>query len=121
MADSAAVKVKPTTVCHVVAMPYPGRSHINALMNICKLLASRKSDIVVTFVVTEEWLGLIGSDPKPDSIRFRTVANVVPSERCRARDLPGFFEAVSTKLAAPFEELLDGLDRELPVSAIVAD
>ncbi|PON40027.1 UDP-glucuronosyl/UDP-glucosyltransferase, partial [Parasponia andersonii] len=113
--------VEPTTVCHVVAMPYPGRSHSNALMYVCKRLASRKSDILITFVVTEEWLGLIGSDPKPDNIRFRTVPNVIPSEHGRAKGLPCFMEAVWTKLRGPFEELLDGVVHEAPVSAIAAD
>ncbi|XP_062086636.1 UDP-glycosyltransferase 87A1-like isoform X2 [Humulus lupulus] len=110
-----------TMACHVVAMPYPGRSHINAVMNLCKQLSSRvKYDILITFVVTEEWFGLIGSDPKPDNIRFATIPNVVPSEHVRAEDLSGFFEAVSAKLEAPFEELLDGLHGP-PVKAIIAD
>ncbi|GAV58679.1 UDPGT domain-containing protein [Cephalotus follicularis] len=58
-------KLQPIAVCHVVAMPYPGRCHVNPMMNFCKLLVSRKNDILITFVVTEEWLGYIGSDPKP--------------------------------------------------------
>ncbi|KAE8039343.1 hypothetical protein FH972_011764 [Carpinus fangiana] len=116
--DSA--KTYPSTVCHVVAMPYPGRGHINPMMNLCKLLASKMPQhILVTFVVTEEWLGFIGSDPKPNNIRFATVPNVIPSELGRAKDFPGFVEAVSTKMEAPFEELLDRL--EPPVTAIVAD
>ncbi|XP_031276405.1 UDP-glycosyltransferase 87A1-like [Pistacia vera] len=108
-----------TAICHVVAMPYPGRGHINPLMNLCKLLVSRKQDIIITFVVTEEWLGLIGSNPRPDNIRFRTIPNVIPSERVRAQDFPGFYEAVMTKMEAPFEQLLDRL--EPPVTAIIAD
>jgi hypothetical protein len=110
----------PSTICHVVAMPYPGRGHINAMMNLCKLLAlKRPQHILVTFVVTEEWLGFIGSDPKPANIRFATVPNVIPSEHGRAKDFSGFVEAVSTKMEAPFEELLDRL--EPTVTAIVAD
>jgi hypothetical protein len=113
-------KTYPSTVCHVVAMPYPGRGHINPMMNLCKLLAlKRPQHILVTFVVTEEWLGFIGSDPKPNNIRFATVPNVIPSELGRAKDFPGFVEAVRTKMEAPFEELLDQL--EPPVTAIVAD
>ncbi|KAJ0083792.1 hypothetical protein Patl1_31009 [Pistacia atlantica] len=108
-----------TAICHVVAMPYPGRGHINPLMNLCKLLVSRKQNIIITFVVTEEWLGLIGSNPRPDNIRFRTIPNVIPSERVRAQDFPGFYEAVMTKMEAPFEQLLDRL--EPPVTAIIAD
>jgi UDP:flavonoid glycosyltransferase YjiC (YdhE family) len=46
------VGLESTAVCHVVAMPFPGRGHINPMMNFCKLLASRKHDILITFVVT---------------------------------------------------------------------
>jgi hypothetical protein len=115
-----AAKTYPSTDCHVVAMPYPGRGHINPMMSLCKVLAlKRPQHILVTFVVTEEWLGFIGSDPKPDNIRFATVPNVIPSEVGRAKDFPGFVEAVNTKMEAPFEELLDRL--QPPVTAIVAD
>ncbi|KAK1587514.1 hypothetical protein Q3G72_013726 [Acer saccharum] len=112
-------RTEPTNVCHVVALPYPGRGHINPMMNLCKILASRQPEILITFVVTEEWLGFIGSEPKPDNIRFGTIPNVIPSELGRAKDIYGFLEAVSTKTEAPFEELLDRF--EYQVTAIVAD
>ncbi|OMO82906.1 UDP-glucuronosyl/UDP-glucosyltransferase [Corchorus capsularis] len=108
-----------TSICHVVAMPYPGRGHINPMMNFCKLLCSKLPDILITFVVTEEWFGFIGSDNKPVNIQFRTIPNVIPSELVRAKDFPRFVQAVLTKMEAPFEELLDRL--ELPVTAIVSD
>ncbi|XVF46190.1 hypothetical protein PTKIN_Ptkin03bG0007400 [Pterospermum kingtungense] len=111
--------MKPITSTHVVAIPYPGRGHINPMMNLCKLLASRKHDLLITFVVTEEWLGFIGSCAKPDNIRFASIPNVIPSELVRAADFPGFYEAVITKMEAPFENLLDTL--ELPVTAIISD
>ena len=113
------VNTKPTTQCHVVAMPYPGRGHINPLMNLCKILASKSKDILITFVVTEEWLGFLGSDRKPDNIRFGSIPNVIPSELVRAADNNSFFEATMTKLEAPFERFLDRL--ELPVTIIMAD
>ncbi|KAB1202242.1 UDP-glycosyltransferase 87A1 [Morella rubra] len=116
--DAARKDASP--VCHVVAMPYPGRGHINPMMNLCKLLAARSPEhILVSFVITEEWLGFIGSEPKPDNIRFSTVPNVIPSESGRGKDFPGFLEAVNTKMEAPFVELLDRL--EPPVTAIAAD
>ncbi|KAL6341444.1 hypothetical protein AAG906_032563 [Vitis piasezkii] len=105
--------------CHVVAVPFPGRGHVNPMMNFCELLVSRRDDILITFVVTEEWLGFIGSDNNPPRIRFGTIPNVIPSERVRADDIPGFIEAVLTKMEGPFERLLDGF--ELPVTTIVAD
>uniref|UniRef100_A0A2N9FHT3 UDP-glycosyltransferases domain-containing protein n=1 Tax=Fagus sylvatica TaxID=28930 RepID=A0A2N9FHT3_FAGSY len=113
------VKAEPATLCHVVAMPYPGRGHINPMMNLCKLLASKTNNIIVTFVVTEQWLGLIGSEPKPDNIRFGSVPNVIPSELVRAADHSSFFEATMTKLEAPFERLLDRLEPSATV--ILAD
>ncbi|XP_059430527.1 UDP-glycosyltransferase 87A1-like [Corylus avellana] len=116
--DSA--KTYSSTVCHVVGMPFPGRGHLNPMMNLCKLLAlKRPQHILVTFVVTEEWLGFIGSDPKPANFRFNTIPNVIPSELGRGKDWPAFVEAVNTKMESPFEELLDRL--EPPVTAIVAD
>ncbi|XP_030464329.1 UDP-glycosyltransferase 87A1-like [Syzygium oleosum] len=117
--DPVAMGSKPTSVCHVVALPYPGRGHINPMMNLCKLLASKKPDILITFVVTEEWLGFIGPEPKPANVRFAAVPNVIPSELHRAKNFPAFLEAVFTRLEAPVEQLLDRL--ELPVEAIVAD
>ncbi|KAE9463611.1 hypothetical protein C3L33_04466, partial [Rhododendron williamsianum] len=113
---------KPTTICHVVAMPYPGRGHINPMMNFCKLLASKKDEILITFVVTEEWLGFLSSEPKPPAnIRFATIPNVVPSEKGRAADFPGFFRAVLTKMEEPFERLLERLDQPQKPSVIMHD
>lgn len=115
----ATVNVEPTSVCHVVALPYPGRGHINPMLNLCQMLASRRDDILITVVVTEEWLGLIGSESKPVNIRFATIPNVIPSEKVRAADFPGFLEAVSTKLEGPFELVLDRFEK--PVATIIFD
>ncbi|CAI0399773.1 unnamed protein product [Linum tenue] len=113
------------STCHVLAMPYPGRGHINPMMNLCRSLSSKHPNILITFVVTEEWLALIGPDHKAaadsDKIRFATVPNVIPSELVRAKDFPGFVKAVTTKLQAPFEMVLDELELELPVNTIIAD
>ncbi|KAB2050589.1 hypothetical protein ERO13_A13G234600v2 [Gossypium hirsutum] len=106
-------------VCHIVAMPYPGRGHINPLMNLCNELASKSDNILITFVVTEEWLSFIGSERKAGKIRFRCIPNVVPSELVRASDMIGFLEAVWTKMEAPFEQLL--VELELPPTLIIAD
>ncbi|KAK9940873.1 hypothetical protein M0R45_017513 [Rubus argutus] len=111
--------VDPTSVLHVVAMPFPGRGHINPMMNLCKLLSSRNPQLLITFAVTEEWLGFISSDPKPDNVRLASIPNVIPAERLKAADFPAFYEAVMTKMEAPFEQLLNRL--EPPVSTIIAD
>ncbi|KAL2317441.1 hypothetical protein Fmac_031317 [Flemingia macrophylla] len=110
--------VRPTTGGHVVAVPYPGRSHVNAMLNLCKLLLSNNSHILLTFVLTEEWLALIG-DSKPHNIRFLTIPNVIPSEHGRANDFAAFFEAVMTKMEAPFERLLNQL--QPPPTVIIYD
>ncbi|XP_058211865.1 UDP-glycosyltransferase 87A1-like [Rhododendron vialii] len=104
----------PTTICHVVAMPYPGRGHINPMMSFCNLLVSKSEEILITFVVTEEWLGFLGSEPKPANIRFATIPNVIPSEIGRAADFPSFLKATLTKLEDPFERLLDRLEAPKP-------
>jgi hypothetical protein len=112
--------------CHIVAVPYPGRGHVNAMLSLSRLLAARGAE--VTFVVTEEWLGLILSSsaaatPLPAGIRLRAIPTVIPSEHGRAADHTGFLDAVATEMEAPFERLLDRLDAEqgLPVAALVAD
>ncbi|KAL2317443.1 hypothetical protein Fmac_031319 [Flemingia macrophylla] len=105
-------------VTHVVAMPFPGRGHINPMMNLCKILASKtRNQILITFVVTEEWLAFIGADPKPDAIRLAAIPNVIPAERHKAANFPAFYEAVMTNMEAPFERLLDRL--QPPPTAIL--
>ncbi|XP_024160665.1 UDP-glycosyltransferase 87A1 isoform X2 [Rosa chinensis] len=107
------------TVCHVVAVPYPGRGHVNPMINLCKLLASKKDHIRITIVVTEEWLGFIASDPKPHQISFASIPNVLPSELVRSKNYPEFYDAVMTKMEAPFEELMGRI--QPPVTVIIAD
>ncbi|KAB2604180.1 UDP-glycosyltransferase 87A1-like [Pyrus ussuriensis x Pyrus communis] len=114
----------PTITRHVAALPIPGRGHINPMMCLCNSLASLNAadsniNFLVTFIVTEEWLGFIGSDPKPDNVVFATIPNVIPSEIGRGADSPGFYETVLRKIRAPVEELLDRL--EPPVAALIAD
>ncbi|KAK6141868.1 hypothetical protein DH2020_024392 [Rehmannia glutinosa] len=88
-------------------MPYPGHGHINPMLNLCKAMAERRSDILITIVVTEEWLGLIDSMSKPPNISFASIPNAVPSERVHGDDIYGFGRAVMTKMEEPFERLLD--------------
>ncbi|MCL7024504.1 hypothetical protein MKW94_009296, partial [Papaver nudicaule] len=109
-------------ICHVVAMPYPGRGHINPMMNLCKLLVSKLGEnIKITFVVTEEWFGFIDLKPRPPQIQLLTIPNVIPSELVRALKFAGFVDAVFTKMEAPVEQLMDKLELESPVTAIIAD
>ncbi|XP_039127001.1 UDP-glycosyltransferase 87A2-like [Dioscorea cayenensis subsp. rotundata] len=112
MTSSPAHSLKPH---HIVAMPYPGRGHINTLLNLAGHLSTH--GLLVTVVVTEEWLSLLS--PPPCAVHFRSIPNVIPSEHGRANDFNGFLDAVNTKLEKPFERLLEGLDP--PPEAILAD
>ncbi|XP_028804887.1 UDP-glycosyltransferase 87A1-like [Neltuma alba] len=113
------MEVPPSVTCHVVAMPYPGRGHINPILNFCNLLLSNDPGILVTVVLTEEWLGLIGSEAQTRNLRFCTIPNVIPSEKDRAVNYLSFFEAAMTVMEAPFEALLHRL--EPPPSLIIYD
>ncbi|XP_054790561.1 UDP-glycosyltransferase 87A1-like isoform X2 [Prosopis cineraria] len=105
---------------HVVALPFPTTGHVNPMMNLCKFLVSRTTDVTITFVVTQEWLSHIGSYPKPPTIRFATIPNVVPFETKILDDMPLFSVSVRTKMRAAFEELLDHQLIE-PPTVIVTD
>jgi hypothetical protein len=95
--------------------------HVNAMLNLCRLLVLRADDNVsaATVAVTEEWLGLLGASAAGQGprVRFEATPNVIPSEHGRAADMAGFLEAVCTRMAGPFERLLD----RLAPSAIVSD
>ncbi|XP_044972898.1 UDP-glycosyltransferase 87A1-like isoform X2 [Hordeum vulgare subsp. vulgare] len=116
-----------TAARHMVALPYPGRGHINPMLAVCRLLVAADGALTITVVVTEEWHGLLASagvtPTLPDRVRLATVPNVIPSEHGRGADHGGFIEAVNSKMGEPVERLLDRLVLELgrrPV-AIVAD
>ncbi|KAJ0794861.1 putative UDP-glucuronosyl/UDP-glucosyltransferase [Helianthus annuus] len=107
----------------VVVVPYPGRGHINPMLNLCRLLSSRLNrhsrTTIFTVVVTEEWLGFLNPDPDQDNIRFTTIPNVLPSELNRGSDMVGFLRAAQTKMEGPFVEVLD--QTQFPVKLIIAD
>ncbi|XP_028768881.1 UDP-glycosyltransferase 87A1 [Neltuma alba] len=110
----------PRVKGHVVALPFPTRGQVNPMMNLCKFIASRRNnEVLITFVVTQEWLGFIQSYSKPHTIRYATIPNVIPLDGQMLDDVPGFTEAVATKMRTAFEQLLDQL--EPPVTAIVSD
>ncbi|KAL8258802.1 hypothetical protein R6Q59_026755 [Mikania micrantha] len=106
--------------CHMVVIPYPGRGHINPMMNFCKLMALRRTiNFLITVVVTEEWLGFLEPEPRPTNLRFATIPNVIPSELNRGADFTGFFNSTQTKLEEPVEQLLRRM--EVPISVIIYD
>lgn len=102
---------QPSIRRRVVAMPFPGRGHINPMMNLCMLLASKQPDLLITLIVTEEWLGFLSSETElPPNISLGTIPNVIPSELVRAADHPGFVEATLTNMEEPVEQVIEGLD-----------
>lgn len=104
--------------CHVVAMPFPGRGHINPMLNFCKLMISLSDNtVIITFIVTEEWHGLLESVTLPDNLRLTTIPNVIPSEIGRVNDWPGFIRSTLVNLEAPVEQLLDQI--ELPKPSVI--
>ncbi|KAK4409201.1 UDP-glycosyltransferase 87A2 [Sesamum angolense] len=105
--------------CHVLALPYPGRGHINPMLDLCSAVAQKSTDILITVVLTEEWISFIGSVRKPPNITFAAIPNVLPSELVRGADPRGFWTAVSTKMEEPVERLLDQL--RPPLAIVIAD
>ncbi|KAI9118544.1 hypothetical protein K1719_010876 [Acacia pycnantha] len=113
------MEVPPCLEGHVVAVPFPTRGHVNPMMQLCKFLVQRTTNVIITFVVTEEWLGYIESYPKPNNIRYATIPNVIPLENQILDDIFRFSEAIVTNMRDAFEQFLDQLEQ--PVTAIVAD
>ncbi|KAI3450854.1 hypothetical protein Pfo_007519 [Paulownia fortunei] len=107
------------TAYQLLVVPYPGRGHINPMLSLCSAIAEKSSDILITFVLTEEWLGFIGSVTKPPNVRFAAIPNVLPSELVRGDDPRGFWLAVLTKMEKPIEQLLDQL--RLTPAIVIAD
>ncbi|KAK3189267.1 hypothetical protein Dsin_028828 [Dipteronia sinensis] len=91
-------------------------------MNLCKLLASKKPDLLITFV-TEETYTSSGNANFPPNIRFSYLPNnIIPSVESRAADVFSFRRAITTKLGAPFEEILDSFTQTThPVTTILTD
>nr|QSB46691.1 glycosyltransferase [Rubia yunnanensis] len=101
----------------MVAIPYPGRGHINQMLNFCKSIAHKTPDFLITFILTEEWLGSLSAEldhGSASNIRFATIPDVLPSHKDRAKDMIGFIEAVFTKMEGPVERLLDRLEPPEP-------
>ncbi|XP_055960656.1 UDP-glycosyltransferase 87A1-like [Mercurialis annua] len=122
MAMEVPVSLKSSSpIFHIVAVPHPGQSHINAMFNLCNILAFKKphnNNLLITFVLTEDRLSQFNNFSS-NTIRFESIPNVLPSESARSSNFEVFFDAVQTKMEAPFEQLLDQL--QPPATLIVAD
>ncbi|KAL3530932.1 hypothetical protein ACH5RR_010254 [Cinchona calisaya] len=123
MGSGTGDQVESRIKCNIIAIPYPGRGHINPMMNLCKLIASTRPDILITFVVTEEWHKLLSSDPNefpPANIQFGTIPNVLPSETSRGKNFSAFLEALFTEMGPEVESFLDRIEIPNP-SLILSD
>ncbi|KAK3218834.1 hypothetical protein Dsin_012804 [Dipteronia sinensis] len=111
---------KTKYVCHILAVPYPATGHINPMMNLCKLLASKKRDLLITFV-TEETYTSSSTANFPPNIRFSYLPNnILPSVESRVADVLSFNRAIMTKLGATFEKILDSFAQTAhPVTTIL--
>ncbi|CAN0903948.1 UDP-glycosyltransferase 87A2 [Linum grandiflorum] len=111
---------------HVVAVPYPGRGHINPMLNVCNLLSSKNPHLLITVVVTEEWLGFLSAagsiftTTHNGNIQLASIPNVIPSELVRGSDFPAFYTAVMTEMETPVDELLNQISIP-PITALISD
>nr|AFJ53016.1 UDP-glycosyltransferase 1 [Linum usitatissimum] len=107
---------------HVVAVPYPGRGHINPMLNLCNLLSSKNPHLLITVVVTEEWHGFLSTAGSifSGNIQLASIPNVIPSELVRGSDFPAFYTAVMTEMETPVDELLDRISNP-PITALISD
>jgi hypothetical protein len=64
----------PVVSRHVVAVPFPGRGHINPMLAVCRHLAAADAALAVTVVVMEEWHVLLESATGGETI-FRRSAD----------------------------------------------
>ncbi|KAL2515781.1 UDP-glucuronosyl and UDP-glucosyl transferase [Forsythia ovata] len=101
-----------------------GSSSIWAVLREChifldKEVSANSSNILITVVITKEWLRLIGSATKPKNIYFVTIPNVVPLEHVLGADLRGFAMVVLSNIEELFERLLDKL--QLLTTLVIAD
>lgn len=120
MSGTGTEHIESTISCNIIAIPYPGRGHINPMMNFCKLIASTQPNILITFIVTDEWHKLLSSDHFPATVQFSTIPNVLPSETCRGKTFSTFLEALFSKVESEVEKLLDRIKIPKP-SIILAD
>ncbi|GLJ20502.1 hypothetical protein SUGI_0373210 [Cryptomeria japonica] len=109
---------------HAVVIPYPGRGHVNPMMQLALKLASH--GIPVTFVVTESWNKIVTQaeeNPFTHDRNFRAalIPDCVVGESQRAQNFTGFFHSLSN-MEAHVAQLLTNLNLSgTPATCIVAD
>ncbi|KAL3733139.1 hypothetical protein ACJRO7_022633 [Eucalyptus globulus] len=117
---------------HAVCIPFPAQSHINAMLNLAKLLYHR--GFHVTFVNTEYNHNRLLRSRGPSSLdglpsfRFRTIPDgLPPSDGDATQDIPALCQSTEECCLPYFQDLLKRLNEESatsgspPVSCVVSD
>ncbi|XP_077219324.1 7-deoxyloganetin glucosyltransferase-like isoform X1 [Tasmannia lanceolata] len=114
---------------HVVCIPFPAQSHINAMMQLAKLLNSK--GFYVTFVLTEFFYTRLLRYQGPDSVkgsdefRFETITDGMQfSEEDTTQDLRMVCVSTQKNCLIPFRNLVTKLNQSTNVprvSCIVSD
>ncbi|XP_039136165.1 UDP-glycosyltransferase 87A2-like [Dioscorea cayenensis subsp. rotundata] len=106
---------------HLAFIPWPGRGHINPMLNLARSLASKAENIIITFIVTEEWLNILHSSTSfPPNLLLVSIPNILASEHTRGADMMSFIHTVFTLMGGPIEKILLKLVND-SVDVIIAD
>ncbi|XP_058096486.1 7-deoxyloganetin glucosyltransferase-like [Magnolia sinica] len=112
---------------HAICIPYPAQGHINAMIQLSKLLHSRgfhitfvHSQFIYSHLLSSKGLDTLNTSP---SFRFETIPDGLPASNDR-HDIYALTDSLRKKCVEPFRELVTKLNSSLntpPVTCIVAD
>ncbi|XP_058096316.1 7-deoxyloganetin glucosyltransferase-like [Magnolia sinica] len=112
---------------HAICIPYPAQGHINAMIQLSKLLHSRgfhitfvHSQFIHSHLLSSKGLDTLNTSP---SFRFETIPDGLPASDDR-HDIYALTDSLRKKCVEPFRELVTELNSSLdtpPVTCIVAD
>lgn len=91
------------------------------MLNLARSLASKAENIIITFIVTEEWLNILHSSTSfPPNLLLVSIPNILASEHTRGADMMSFIHTVFTLMGGPIEKILLKLVND-SVDVIIAD
>lgn len=104
---------------HAVMLAMPLAGHINPMLELCYILASK--GFIVTFVNTEFNRTLTPSISNPN-IRFKYIPDGLPPEHGRTTHLVELLKSVYAHMGGPFEKLIESLlPQEPSITCIIAN